>query len=341
MLVDDSALVRGIVTDILNKIPRVHVVGAVSNGQEALEQIPRLNPDLIILDVEMPVMDGIQFLKERRKNSIPTPVLMLSVLTQKTAQVTFRALELGAIDIVPKPSGDDGGYGISEVEDILIQRVVGLMMNIQHGSAVADFEKKTRQTEIQKVEYVFIGSSTGGPQALHEVFHHFDENFPVPVIVVQHMPPVFTQAFAGRLDKVSGMEVLEADNHIEVQPGRAIIAKGGMHMAFEASADGKLFTVLDDSPPVMAHKPSIDFSLNSLIEKTGGKVLAVIMTGMGKDGLASMTTLHSLGGLVFAQDEASSVVFGMNRRVVEAGIADRVCSVDELGKAIMEAVETA
>lgn len=325
LLIDDSALSRRIVRDIAEELPGVSVIGEAVNGREGLEMMESLKPDLAILDVEMPVLDGIRVLEERRARGLETPVLMLSVLTREGADTTFRALELGALDFVPKPSAHMG-FMVDQLQALLKQKISELIASRQTAT-VSIVEKRPIGPErrLQDFDLVLIGSSTGGPQCLHRIFRRLPAGFPLPICVVQHMPPVFTAAFASRLSSVSGVDVFEAEPGRELRAGQAVVARGGMHLAVKRNGS-RLVVDLDESPPIHAHRPSIDFTLRSARQALGGRILGIIMTGMGRDGVDGLRELHDAGGHVLAQDEGTSIIFGMNRRAIEEGVVDRVLS---------------
>lgn len=329
LIVDDSLLVRGAVGEILSRIPDVQICGKSPNGLDAITQIQELKPDLVILDIEMPVMDGMTALRELRLRKIKVPILMLSVLTQHGARTTFEALELGALDFIPKPSAQ-AGMKLQEVEDLLIAKVTELMqMSGQsafhaHSSPLSMEEKSQR-----KFELLVIGSSTGGPQSLHKIFQQIKEPFPAPILIVQHMPPVFTAAFAERLGQISVVEAMEARDGMPLRPNCAFVAPGNQHMGITGQP-GQFTVTLSDEAPILAHRPSIDHTLKSVVRHFGGKAAGLIMTGMGRDGVDGMLQLHASGGLTLSQNEASSVVFGMNRRAIEAGAVDLVLDLAEI-----------
>lgn len=322
LIIDDSILVRRAVRDILEKnVPGVSICGEARNGREGLEKILHCEPDLVILDVEMPVMDGLSVLRELRERNLGTPVLMLSVLTQNGADTTLQALELGALDFVPKPS-PRSGLTLHDIEQILIARVNGIIQARrdrwkESGRKLTEAPLTRRHSDFQ-YDVLLIGSSTGGPQALQTIFRDLPGDFPVPVLVVQHMPPVFTKAFANRLDGFSPLHIMEAEDGALLQRGSVYLAPGNRHMLVEGRA-GQYRIRLSDAPPVHAHRPSIDVTLDSVTEVFGRRSAALIMTGMGWDGAAGMRRLYDTGGLTLAQDEASSVIFGMNRRAIEMG----------------------
>ena len=336
LIVDDSMLVRQIVGDVLRRIPNVEVAGEARDGQMGLNLMRELKPDLMILDIEMPVMDGLTLLAEKRKMGDSTPVMMLSSLTQAGAAVTMQALETGAIEFVPKPAGDVG-IRLEDLENQIELKVAGLVHSLM------EQEARSRQVvgpRLRAGEHSFkmalIGASTGGPQSLQTVFSHLPGDFPVPLVVVQHMPPIFTAAFAQRLDRVSGLQVFEAEEGMRMQPGQAYVAPGGKHLDFRRKGDGITLHLDSESPAHNAHKPSVDFTLHKAVDLLDGEILAVIMTGMGRDGVEALVRLHDRGGVVLAQDEASSIVFGMNRRSIEAGAVDEVLELEKIGARMVD-----
>jgi len=335
LLVDDSVLARHAVSDIIKKIPDAEVCGEASNGEDALEKIIKLKPDIVILDVEMPVLNGIGVLKEIRSKGLGVPVLMLSVLTQLGAQTTIEALMNGALDFVPKPGGR--GVHLDEVEKLLLAKLHGIIHHIKAKPALIPVTRPIKITEEKRTgsyELVVIGSSTGGPQALHYIMKDLPAKFPVPIIIIQHMPPLFTAAFADRLDHVSPLHILEAKDGIKLERGCAYVCPGNMHLKIE-NKNGSYFVKLSDDPPVHAHRPSVDVTLDSVVETVGKKCIGVIMTGMGWDGAQGMKKLHEIGGVTLAQDEASSVVYGMNRRAVELGAIQKSVPLKNLVEVLM------
>jgi two-component system chemotaxis response regulator CheB len=336
LIVDDSMLVRQIVGDVLRKIPDVEVVGEARNGKLGLEMIQDLKPDLAILDIEMPVMDGLTLLQEKRKIGNLTPVMMLSSLTQAGADVTFQALQYGALEFCPKPSGETG-IRLDDLQNQIESKVTGLILSLQQPSASTQSASGVRLSRHSfRFQMALIGASTGGPHCLHELFSSLKADFPLPLVVVQHMPPIFTAAFAQRLDRISGVSVAEAKDGAEMKPGHAYVAPGGRHLAFRKQQHRLYIELDDESPPYNAHKPSVDFTLNKALDLLDGEILALIMTGMGRDGVDGLTRLQKAGGVVLAQDEASSIVFGMNRRAIEAGVVDEVHPLAELGPRLQE-----
>ncbi len=343
LLVDDSRLTRRIVADTLAEISGLTIVGEAENGRECLEILATAKVDLVIMDVEMPELDGISTLKEmslRFAADRRPAVLMLSVLTQHGALTTFRALDLGALDFVPKPSANTG-LDLDAIRVLLLGKVREIMQSVQEratagrlvstavgstgsiasaapaSSGVATHARRFRPTP-GGYEMLVIGCSTGGPQALQEIFRKLPASFPAPILIVQHMPPFFTAAFADRLNGLGSLTVVEAISGMSLKPGHAYLAPGDRHMLLRKNGNEYL-TELSDDPPLRAHRPAIDKTLLSAVEVAGQGVAALIMTGMGRDGVEGVEALAQAGGLTLAQDEASSVVFGMNRRAIESG----------------------
>ncbi|MCB1174112.1 MAG: chemotaxis response regulator protein-glutamate methylesterase [Leptospiraceae bacterium] len=340
LLVDDSRLVRVAVRDILESIPGVQVFGEARHGQECLDLLASSSqlPDVIILDVEMPVMDGIATLKEIRKRGLPVKVLMLSVLTIYGALTTFRAMDLGAIDFLPKPS-PDSGLTFADISELLRLQVQGLL---DHHSERAQVDPQTVTATPRVVHdrsaapaVVVIGISTGGPPALQKVLERLPADYPLPILVVQHMPPVFTRAFADRLDSLCKVRVVEAVQGQSVEPATVYITPGDYHMELEGSRT-RCRIVLTQAPERNSHRPSADVSMEHVARIFGPASLGIIMTGMGRDGVAGMQALHAAGARTLAQDEASSVIFGMNKRAIEAGVVDDIVPLDQMADRLMQ-----
>ena len=346
VLIDDSKLVREILREILEKIEGVQVCGEASNGRDGVNRVILDRPDLVIMDVEMPVMNGLEALQNMRERGIMEPVIMVSVLTQRGAEISFRTLELGALDFVPKPSRDSG-FQVSDVEELLTGVVEGVMQEKSRTPFSREvFRKKNlEQGESQPREKVppksnecsllIIGASTGGPRALQEILRELPGDFPIPIALVQHMPPVFTAAFADRLDRLSHLHISEAVEG-PLFPGHVYVAPGDKHLLIEKDEEERPWIRLSGGPRVNSHRPSIDVTLRSAVSSFGGRAAALIMTGMGKDGMDGMIKLHNAGGRTYAQDEASSVVFGMNRRVIEAGVVDEILELDRIALSLTE-----
>ncbi len=348
LVVDDSSLVRKIIGDILESDPDITVVGTANNGRTAVFKSKELNPDVITMDIEMPIMDGLAALKEIIASN-PKPVIMLSVLTHHGADATFKALELGAVDFVPKPSSLLS-LSVDEIGELLKLKVksvykskisaasdpgyAGLVSNILSEKQAEGELWRFRKNDVSK-KLVAIGTSTGGPSALLQIFRTFPENFPAPVVVVQHMPEGFTKAFSERLNLSSTLSVKEAEDGDRVLPGCGYIAPGHSHMLVEKRSEGSFLRVVKGEK-VSGHRPSIDVLFHSVAECYSSNTVAVIMTGMGRDGADGMSHINSTGGFTLAQDEATSVVYGMNRVAVESGAVKEIIPLHEITKKIVE-----
>lgn len=339
IVIDDSALVRNIITDLLESDGSVEVIATGKTGLDCIELVEKHKPDLVTLDIEMPVMDGLTALETLASKNIKVPVIMLSVLTQRGAKATFKALELGAIDFVPKPSSETkltleevGELLKSKIRDYFDHEVIKKTPRVK--VKVGNFP----ETKKGVIRAVAIGTSTGGPNALHVVFPQFPENFPVPVFVVQHMPAGFTKAFAERLDEISKLKVKEAEQGEMIKPSVAYLAPGNYHMKVK-KRENNVFIELDQTPLVNGHRPSFDVTLESLINVYGSGLLGVIMTGMGRDGAVGMKKLKELGGATIAQDEKTSVIFGMNRQAIELGGIDYIVPLEEIVQNVIRIIK--
>lgn len=347
LVVDDSVVVRRLVSDVLSSDPRIEVVGTAANGKVALAKVPLLNPDLITLDVEMPVMDGLETLVELRRDHPRLPVVMFSTLTARGASATLDALERGANDYVTKPANVGSVTASMEtVRDQLVPRILALCARVAAPPAPAapavtlGTRRLPGAQRASRVDVVAIGVSTGGPDALSRLLPALPADLPVPVVVVQHMPPVFTRQFADRLDLKCALSVSEAAAGDAVTPGRVLIAAGDHHLRLrrEAAAGGRVFATLDQGTPENYCRPAVDVLFRSVVEQYGSNVLGVVLTGMGHDGARGAAEIVAAGGSVLAQDEASSVVWGMPGAVVGAGLAERVLPLDRMAAAILERV---
>jgi two-component system chemotaxis response regulator CheB len=363
LVVDDSALMRNLISKMIETSPGLAVADTAMNGKFALEKISKCNPDCIVLDLEMPEMTGIEFLRERKKRGIRIPVIILSSIAEKGAAITMEALGLGASDFVQKPSGSIS-VDIASVKERLSELLLA------YGEKYRRFNKKSAvpsvlplagaaagnkrnaafsidlglgvNTPVQKItpirqpgkiEVIAIGISTGGPEALRTVFSKLDEDLKTPILVVQHMPPGFTHEFALSLDKICPLDVKEADEGDEVTPGRILIAQGDKHL--EVAREGvRVIVNLSKSPQVSGHRPSADVLFASVAMLYTNHALGVIMTGMGRDGAQQLGNIYREGGLTIGQDEASSVVYGMPRVAHELGHVMEQVSLENMGKRI-------
>ncbi len=340
LVVDDSSLVRKIISDILEKDDDITVIGTANNGKTAIYKNDELNPDVITLDIEMPILDGLATLKHIMGNN-PKPVIMMSVLTQHGADATFKALDLGAFDFVPKPS-TVLSMTVEDIGDLLISKVKSAAKSKIVSQSALNIE--TRISQIRKKEIVnrtdrlvAIGTSTGGPSALINVFKGFPKNFPAPVLVVQHMPEGFTTAFAKRLNDNSNLEVKEADDGDEVLPGHGYLAPGHSHMEITGKNGGFRVRVFQ-AEKVSGHMPSIDVLFNSMAKNVGNRTIGVIMTGMGRDGATGLMNIKKSGGFTMAQNEETSVVYGMNRVAVQEGATDEILPLGDISSRIIDKI---
>jgi two-component system chemotaxis response regulator CheB len=346
LIVDDSVVIRRIVSDIISGDPDLEVAGVAANGRIALDKIPQTNPDIVTLDVEMPEMDGLQALKGLRKTYPRLPVIMFSTLTERGATATIDALSLGASDYVTKPANvGKVGEGMARVRDDLIPKIkalCGRAVTIGAKPSVSlvgrvPAPKLSIRTGTRGVEIVAIGTSTGGPNALADLLPGLPADFPVPMLVVQHMPPVFTKLLADRLATRSSLPVVEGSAGDELRPGKIWIAPGNYHMALEKTANGARIG-LNQEPPENSCRPAVDVLFRSVTEIYGAATLGVVLTGMGQDGLRGCEHIREAGGRVLVQDEASSVVWGMPGFVARAGLADKQLPLSQLAGEIVRLV---
>ncbi len=349
LVVDDAVVIRRMITDVLARDAAIEVVGTAANGRIALQKIPQVNPDLITLDVEMPEMDGLATLREIRKTYPKLPVIMFSTLTAKGGVTTLEALSLGATDYVTKPANVGGiNEGIARLEQDLIPKIKAHCRQCRADLPPGDhteFVRKLKPVVLPPrpslnqppIEIVCIGTSTGGPNALADVFRAFPGDFPVPIVIVQHMPPTFTALLAERLSAQSSMKFSEGREGEVLQNGRGYIAPGGRHM--EVQRFGTRVTIrLHDGPPENSCRPAVDVLFRSVAKTYGGATLGVVLTGMGQDGLRGCEHVREQRGQVLTQDEATSVVWGMPGCVTQAGLADKVLPLNQVCAEIVRRV---
>ncbi len=339
LVVDDAVVIRKLITETLNRDSLLEVVGTAPNGRIALQKIPQVNPDIIILDVEMPEMDGLETIQEIRKSYPKLPVIMFSTLTGRGTVTTIEALSAGASDYVCKP----GNVGcITEAIDKLESDLIPKIKNLCPGLSVPRVAVPanslpglpSRFAKPARVEILAIGTSTGGPNALAEVFKTFPRDFPVPILVVQHMPPTFTALLAERLTANSPVQFQEGAEGMELLPGQGYIAPGGKHMIVRRE-QVRTRVHVHEEPPENSCRPAVDVLFRSVVAAYGAGTLGVILTGMGYDGLRGCQLIREQHGQIIAQDEASSVVWGMPGAVAQAGLPD---SVVPLGQVCTEIV---
>lgn len=347
LIVDDSAVVRRAVSDALSSDPEIAVVGTASNGIIAIQRISQLNPDVIILDIEMPEMDGFSVLRVLRANYPRIRTIMFSSLTQRGAVQTIEALSLGANDYIAKPACiAHQGYRdmLKGVASELIPKIKQFRPATEAGGqGVRGSGGRTPlhpypPTPLPPVpRIVAIGISTGGPEALSKLIPVFPKGFPVPIVIVQHMPPIFTKLLAERLNSISDLRVIEGHEGVEPEPGAVYIAPGDFHMILQHRGDGAVIS-LNQGPPENFCRPAVDVLFRSVAKVYGPNALGVIMTGMGQDGYKGVMDMKKQGALVFAQDQASSVVWGMPSAVINAGLADSVLPLDQISIAVDDCV---
>jgi two-component system chemotaxis response regulator CheB len=345
MVVDDSGFFRRRIEEILNEDGRIEVIGSAANGKEAVEKVSALNPDVITMDIEMPVMDGITAVQKIMQAN-PVPILMFSSLTTEGAEATLKALEAGAMDFLPKKM-EDISLDRAEAARILRARVRLLAARglgktqaaVRSTAATRPKPAVAPRVSRRKGEYklVAIGTSTGGPVALQSVLTKLPANFPVPILMVQHMPASFTPAFAQRLDSLCKIHVKEAADGDELKAGTAYLAPGGKQMLVEKRGALPVIRITDGDIG-QHYKPCVDITFGSVSRVFTGNVLAIIMTGMGADGREGSRVLKQSGSSVWAQDEASSVIYGMPAAVAEAGLAEQILPLDQIGARLVEAV---
>ncbi|MBI5893043.1 MAG: chemotaxis response regulator protein-glutamate methylesterase [Deltaproteobacteria bacterium] len=358
LIIDDSAVIRNLLTEILNEAGDIEVVGTAQDPIFAFNKIKNLQPDVLTLDVEMPRMDGLSFLDQLMKTN-PLPVVMVSALTQKGCETTLKALELGAVDYVSKPAIDVSSGVIALADEIIKKvriaakakvRVIGKDQGLAHagfkqgvlanGQGKKDLVQSASGLDTRKMAttdmIVAIGASTGGTQAITEVITRLPESTP-GIVIVQHMPPVFTRSFADRLNAISKLDVKEAKTGDRVLTGTALIAPGDKHMTIKRN--GAMYYVdIGDGPMVNYVRPSVDVLFRSVAKYAGKNAVGVILTGMGEDGARGLLEMKEAGAHTVAQDEASSIVFGMPKKAIEMGAADKVVPLDEMSKTIIDNV---
>lgn len=335
LIVDDSALVRSLMTEILSADPQIEVLGSASDPYVARDKIKQLRPDVLTLDVEMPRMDGLTFLDNLMRLH-PMPVLMVSSLTEAGADVTLQALELGAVDFVTKPKLDVRA-GLNAYAELLREKVRSLgrarPRNAAPRAAAPLVRKPFRTTD----RLIAIGASTGGTEAIREVLERMPADAPA-VVVTQHIPAAFSAPFAARLDRASAMAVCEARDGQPILPGHAYVAPGDRHLLVER--DGARYVCrLSDAPPRNRHRPSVDAMFDSLAAHAGANVVATLLTGMGDDGARGLLALREAGARTFAQDEASSIVWGMPGAAHKLGAAERLLPLEAMAQELLDALD--
>ncbi|MDG2128731.1 MAG: chemotaxis response regulator protein-glutamate methylesterase [Fuerstiella sp.] len=367
LVVDDSSFIRRVLTRLLSEDPKLNVVATAANGQVALSKIEQIDPDVVLLDIEMPIMNGLETLRELRTNHARLPVIMFSTLTHPGVRETVDALLLGANDYATKPDGqNDVEHAIRRVlipkikmhaakylastgrarsrpavdSVAKIPTVAVQSPPVEARSARPETDRcppATRPHHAAKAEIIVIASSTGGPNALARLFSQLPEDLPVPILIVQHMPALFIQPLAFRLSSQGNVIVRGAENNGAPKAGEGLIAPGGKHMTIDR-VRGKVCVTLNDDPPVNSCKPAADVLFESVAEVYGAASLAVVLTGMGEDGRNGCRAIKGAGGQVLVQDEDSSVVWGMPGSVTKAALADAVYPLDKMGPEIVQRI---
>lgn len=356
MVVDDTVVYRKIVSDVLCEIPGVEVVGTAHNGKAALVKIKSLQPDLLTLDIEMPEMSGLELLERLRTEAPRTGAIMLSTLTREGGALTMRALDLGAFDFIPKPQSGTMAENMLAVRNALAPIIQAFARSRRIFDGTGKLSRSGTRVRIDQTakrpvvckpsvkrtgssSIIAIGISTGGPNALARMLPKLPADIGVPVVIVQHMPPMFTQSLAKSLDGKCALEVHEAVNGEPLRPNVVYIAPGGKQMKIVAGADGRQRVIkITDDPPENSCKPSVDYLFRSVAELYVGRSTGVIMTGMGSDGTAGLKQMKASGAYVIAQDETSCVVFGMPKEPIQQGLVDVVAPLDFISGEILKTV---
>ncbi|MHC1744395.1 MAG: chemotaxis response regulator protein-glutamate methylesterase [Syntrophobacteraceae bacterium] len=365
LVADDSVLFRRVMTDVLQSLPDVEVVGSAPNGKMAVQRVKELKPDLLTLDIEMPEMDGIAVLDALRQSKADTMVVVVSALTQRGGRLTMKALEKGALDFITKPDATGAEESRAAIARELAPRIKALAHRrtirsilkatpqaasstyprptAPSASSGADetapgAEGRVRATPLTKPEMVLIGVSTGGPNALAQVLPAIPATLGVPVLVVQHMPPVFTQSLAESLSTKCGLKVREASHQEKLEPNTVYIAPGGKQMRVAVAPGGVKLIEITDDPPENNCKPAVDYLFRSVANRFPGRAMAVILTGMGSDGTLGLRLLKRNGCYAIAQDESSCVVFGMPKAAIDAGVVDAVLPLESIAARIVSSV---
>jgi len=342
LVVDDSVVIRRIVSSVLDDDPDITVVGTAANGRIALDKLDALRPDIVILDVEMPVMDGLATLRELRRTYPTLPVVMFSTVTERGAMATLDALAAGATDYVTKPThATSATASVDRVRAELIPKIKGLVGAARTRAAFAKRPMPKAPTQAvsvvrqSRVDVIVIGASTGGPDALSSIVAGLRSDLSVPILVVQHMPPLFTRLFAARLDRSSALHVVEAVDGQLVEPGHIIVAPGDQHLTVRRQGT-EVRVRLTNDPPYC--RPSVDVLFRSAAALYGAGVVACVLTGMGRDGAQGAERVRAAGGRIIVQDEASSVVWGMPGAVVAAGVATDVVPLRQIADRLQGAL---
>lgn len=340
ILIDDSPVIHKLIQSLLKDDPFIDLVQCFENGYQALKKIDEIKPDAVILDIEMPIMDGLQTLEVLQKKKINIPVIVFASMTDRSIQVTLEALTKGAVDFILKPSQiNNTAKSLDEVKNDLLVKLHKIIQQTDHSQNTlknTPFQNDSFSTH-QSIEILTIASSTGGPKALEVLLSKFSKDFPVPILVAQHMPEVFTKYLAKTLDKKSSLKVEEAYHGAQIKAGEVWIAPGGRHMLVEDQKGVKTIKISNDAP-VNSCRPSADILFCSVGQSYKSKSLAIVLTGMGKDGLEGSRYLKQRNGRVIIQDQESSVIWGMPGAVCQAGLADQIYSIEDMAEHVEDLI---
>ncbi|TCT26752.1 two-component system chemotaxis response regulator CheB [Melghiribacillus thermohalophilus] len=348
LVVDDSAFMRKMISDILNSDPFIEVIGTARNGKDGIDKMEKLSPDVITLDIEMPIMDGLTALKNIMDRN-PLPVVMLSSLTQEGAETTLKALQFGAVDFIQKPSGPIS-LDIEKIKESIVRKVreaaSANIASMSKGNELTEppsplpLTVQTKANKENRKTIVAIGVSTGGPRALQQVLTQLPADFPAPLVIVQHMPPKFTKSLAERLDKLSAITIKEAEHGELLQKGTAYIAPGDFHMKVKKIGMSLAANITKDQP-IRGHRPSVDALFESISTLHGYKKILVVLTGMGSDGTHGMQVVkqEDPGTIAIAEASETSVVFGMPKSAIQTGLVNQVSPIQDISQSILKAME--
>lgn len=343
LVVDDSALMRKIISDMINSEVNMEVINTARNGKDLMDKLEKLKPDVITLDVEMPIMDGITALKELKEKGIVIPIIVLSSFSKKSSELTMECLENGAFDFIPKPSGAIS-LDINKVRDDLITKINLAFQKCEFGCDSRDIKRhssvlisavESKKKSPNKIEAVVIGASTGGPKALHSVITNLPKDLDVPVFVVQHMPATFTKAFAERLNSNSNLKVVEAEENMIIEKNVVYVAPGGFHM--EVGIDKRIS--LNTTPAIWGVRPAVDKLFISASNVYKDRLLSVVLTGMGKDGAEGTLRVKEKGGTTISEDKSTAVIYGMPKAAFETGMVDIVLPLNNISGEIVRLVK--
>lgn len=337
LIIDDSTVIRQLLKNALEVYDKINVIGTAANGQIGLEKIKLYSPDLVLLDIEMPVMDGIETLKNMVQQFPAVKVIMCSTLSAEGAQITLDCLDIGASDFVTKPGNLNQSANQQPFHELLYEKIISLVIQ----EPVTRFKPSTPITQTKRIDAsinaIGIGISTGGPDALLKLIPELPKTLSVPVFIVQHMPAMFIKLLVERIQIKSEVRVCEATHSQKVNPGTVYIAPGDHHMTVENN-QGNYFIKLNETPPVNYSRPSVDVLFESLATAYQEHILAVVMTGMGKDGLMGCQKIKEHSGLIYTQDQNTSTVWGMPGAVINAGLSHKTIALPEISGAILEAI---